>query len=189
MDWYNFKEIHSVQFSESSAHHSDSLPKTHCLRPSLPHCSLFKSLPSYGRKKQWYSELLQPLRRRRRAGGRLECTMYSAPSTSNTTLPSTTTPPTQHSYVHYILSDLASGVSSYVVKEEEDFPEVLCDFGVNALPDLYSTPPAKVRHPMYGIGTFQSINPSGQYCYDFGLGYVIKVFNQPQGPQGPAFYY
>ena len=42
---------------------------------------------------------------------------------------------------------------------------------------------------IYGIGTFQSINPSGQYCYDFGLGYVIKVFNQPQGPQGPAFYY
>ena len=90
-----------------------------------------------------------------------------------------------------ISSDLASGASSYVEKEEEeeDFPEVLCDFGVNALPDLYSTPPAKVRHPVYGIGTFQSINPSGQYCYDFGLGYVIKVFNQPQGPQGPAFYY
>ena len=90
-----------------------------------------------------------------------------------------------------ISSDLASGVSSYVEKEEEeeDFPEVLRDYGVNALPDLYSTPPAKVRHPVYGIGTFQSINPSGQYCYDFGLGYVIKVFNQPQGPQGPAFYY
>ena len=67
-------------------------------------------------------------------------------------------------------------------------PEVLCDYDGNALPHLYSTPPAKVRHPVYGIGTFQSINPSGQYCYDFGLGYVIKVFNQPQGPQGPAFY-
>ena len=63
--------------------------------------AVVEALPSYGRKKQWYSVLLQPLRRRRRAGGRLECTMYSAPSTSNTTLPSTTTPPTQRSYVHY----------------------------------------------------------------------------------------
>ena len=81
------------------------------------------------------------------------------------------------------LSPLASEVSS-TVDEEEDIPDVAIDYGVNALCKTYGKPPTKVRHPLYGIGTFQSINPSGQYCYDFGLGYVIKVFNQPQGPQG-----
>ena len=39
---------------------------------------LLESLPSYGRKKQSYSELLQPLRRRR-AGGRLECFLTQHP--------------------------------------------------------------------------------------------------------------
>ena len=81
------------------------------------------------------------------------------------------------------LSPLASEVSS-TVDEEEDIPDVAIDYGVNALCKTYCKPPAKVRHPLYGIGTFQSTNPSGQYCYDFGLGYVIKVFNQPQGPRG-----
>ena len=82
------------------------------------------------------------------------------------------------------------GISSNVEKEEEeeDLPELLLDYGVNALPEFYSTPPAKVRHMFYGIGTFQSINQSGQYCYDFGSRIrMLKVFNKPHGPTAPIF--
>ena len=82
------------------------------------------------------------------------------------------------------------GISSNVEKEEEeeDLPELLLDYGVIALPEFYSTPPAKVRHMYHGIGTFQSINQSGQYCYDFGSGRVFKVFNKPHGPTALIFY-
>ena len=82
------------------------------------------------------------------------------------------------------------GISSNVEKEEEeeDLPELLLDYGVNALPEFYSTPPAKVRHMYHGIGTFQSINQSGQYCYDFGSRIrMLKVFNKPHGPTAPIF--
>ena len=64
-------------------------------RHSFFHSEHRGPLPSYGRKKLCY----------RKRGGGLTVVFYSvhnpAPSTSNTTLPSTTTPPTQHPYVHY----------------------------------------------------------------------------------------
>ena len=85
---------------------------------------------------------------------------------------------------------LTPGISSNVAKEEEeeDLPELLLDYGVNALPEFYSTPPAKVRHMYHGIGTFQSINQSGQYCYDFGSRIrMLKVFNKPHGPTALIF--
>ena len=64
--------------------------------------------------------------------------------------------------------------------EEEDIPEVVCDYGVNAFYTAFSTPPAKVRYPLpgygNGIGTFHSIHSDGRYCYDFGKDFLVKVF-------------
>ena len=72
-----------------------------------------------------------------------------------------------------------SGDSSFMV-EEEDIPEVVCDYGVNAFYTAFSTPPAKVRYPLpgygNGIGTFHSIHSDGRYCYDFGMDFLVKVF-------------
>ena len=72
-----------------------------------------------------------------------------------------------------------SGDSSFML-EEEDIPEVVCDYGVNAFYTAFSTPPAKVRYPLpgygNGIGTFHSIHSDGRYCYDFGKDFLVKVF-------------
>ena len=61
----------------SSSQVSSDLEETPVLGGKVPisiRALLHTPLPSYGRKKQWYySELLQPLRRRAAAGGRLEC--------------------------------------------------------------------------------------------------------------------
>ena len=68
-------------------------------------------------------------------------------------------------------------------EEEEILPHVLCDYGVHALHEFYAIPPAKIRHPYYGIGTFKSIDPGGRYLYDVGMENPIRVYNKPQAPK------
>ena len=68
------------------------------------------------------------------------------------------------------------------VELEEDIPDVvpgdcpiLCAFSKS-----YSTPPMKVKHPVYGIGSFFSTDSQGFYVYDSTPGGLWSV--DPSGP-------
>ena len=70
---------------------------------------------------------------------------------------------------------------------EEDIPDVVpeseCDARLSVFCKSFSTPPKKVKHSVYGIGSFQRITDYGFYSYEsISDSWVIWLVDPSKSP-------